>query len=149
MKLHLPMILTLIAVSVFFSGCSTNMLTDPVADLVNRPWNLQTYNDGTGHFIPVDPSEAFIMVFSPDGRFNGSGGSCLSLTGRYTADGQVIKLSDVSPSYGSGCAAGSEARAMYDRYVDLLTNSTKFNVDDNQMSLSYYDVRKFLIFAKE
>jgi hypothetical protein len=63
--------------------------------------------------------------------------------------GEVITISNLSRSADPSCSGSTVSSAEEERYFALLPNVTRFNEENNELVLSYYDVRKMLIFQPE
>lgn len=137
----------MLLIAVCFTGCTTGFFTPPSGELVKNQWQLVTYSDGKGNFVQVSPDSPITLNFYANGRFNGSAGFCTRYSGTFTTSGELITIGDISEESAPRCAEPSAGAVEEKAYLELLRNATRFNVDENGLSLSYYDINKLLVFA--
>jgi heat shock protein HslJ len=137
----------LIFIAICFSGCTTGFFSLPSAELTKNKWMLVSYNDGEGNFVQVGRDNPITLNFYENGQINGTVGNCTRYSGTYTASGELLTTSNITERLVPGCNGPSEGTGQEEAYLPLLRNATRFNVDENGLSLSYYDVTKLLIFV--
>ncbi len=137
----------LIFIAICFTGCTTGFFSPPTGELTKNQWRLVSYNDGEGNFIQVTLDNPITLNFYENGHFNGTIGNCTRYSGTYTTSGELLTTSNITEGIVPGCNGPSEGMVQEGAYLPLLRNATRFNVDENGLSLSYYDVTKLLIFV--
>ena len=123
--------------------------SNPATILTKTHWKLESYLDAQGNLVPVSPGTEITLDISDRGPFSGSAGTCTRYAGSYTTMGEVITISNLSRSADPSCSGSTVSSAEEERYFALLPNVTRFNEENNELVLSYYDVRKMLIFQPE
>lgn len=137
----------LIFVSICFTGCTTGFFSLPTGELTKNQWLLVSYNDGDGNFVQLSPNNPITLDFYENGYFNGTVGKCTRYSGTYSTSGELLTISNIEEVSAPGCNEPSVGKVQEEAYLLLLRNATRFNVDENGLSLSYYDVTKLLIFV--
>lgn len=131
-------------------GCTVlQEWSNPAIILTKTHWKLESYLDGQGNLVSVSPGSGITLEISNLGTFSGSAGTCTRYSGSYTTMGEVITISNLSRS---GCSPGPGSAIPSieeERYFALLPNVTRFNEENGELVLSYYDVRKMLVFKPE
>jgi heat shock protein HslJ len=150
MRRMLPLMGTLLVLFLVTGGCTTlQEWSNPATILTKTDWRLVSYQDAEGNLVPVRPGTTIVLEISDQGTFSGSAGVCSRYTGSYMTMGEVITISNITrsdcyPGPGSAIPTTEE-----ERYFSLLPNVTRFNEENGELVLSYYDVRKMLIFKPE
>jgi heat shock protein HslJ len=140
----------LLILFIMMGGCTMlQEWSNPATILTKTHWNLEEYLDAQGNLVPVSPGTVITLEMSDRGTFSGSAGICTRYSGSYMTMGEVITISNLSrsgcsPGPGSVVPSGEE-----ERFFALLPNVTRFNEENNELVLSYYDVRKMLVFTPE
>ncbi len=137
----------LIFFAICFTGCTTGFFSLPTGELTKNEWLLVSYNDGEGNFVQVSPNNPITLNFYENGHFNGTIGNCTRYSGTYTTSGELLATNNITEGIIPGCNGPSEGMGQEPAYLPLLQNATRFNIDENGLSLSYYDVTKLLIFV--
>jgi heat shock protein HslJ len=125
------------------AGCLAH--TSPPEDLTGHSWRLTFYNDGSA-LVETTPVPPIVLTIEPDGTFNGSSG-CYNYSGSYQLDGGLISIADLEVTE-RNCSYPERVVIMEQDYLSLLTRTTRYSIDQDELALSYYDVRKLLIFEK-
>ena len=150
MRRMLPGMGALLILFIVMGGCTMlQEWSNPATILTKTHWNLVSYQDAQGNLVPVSPGTVITLEISDRGTFSGSAGICTRYFGSYTTMGEVITISNLSRS---GCYPGPGSTipsVEEERYFALLPNVTRFNEENNELVLSYYDVRKMLVFKPE
>lgn len=145
-RIHL-ILAVLMFIAICFTGCTTGFFSLPSDELTKNQWMLVSYNDGEGNFVQVSPNDPVTLNFYENGHINGTVGNCTRYSGTYTASGELLSTSNITEGLIPGCNGFSDGTGQEEAYLPLLRNATRFNVDENGLSLSYYDVTKLLIFV--
>lgn len=147
MRRMLPLMGTLLILFIVIGGCTMlQEWSNPATILTKTHWKLVSYLDAQGNLAPVSPGTVITLEISDRGIFSGSAGICTRYSGSYTTMGEVITISNLSRST---CHPGPDLAipsVEEEQYFALLPNVTRFNEENNELVLSYYDVRKMLIF---
>jgi heat shock protein HslJ len=131
-------------VSACIAGCLAP--STPPAELINGTWKLVSYNTGN-ELAGTGPLTTITLKFGEDQRIGGNAG-CNDYSGEYKTDGGLvtIRVQGATEKY---CALPAEVMDMEQHYLLLLGNTTRYSIDQDELTLSYYDVKKLLIFQKE
>ena len=124
------------------AGCLAS--TSPPKDLTGHSWQLTYYNNGSS-LVETSPVPPIVLTLEPDGTLNGNSG-CNNYSGSYQLDGGLISIRDLKVT-GQNCTYPGVMELEQD-YLILLANTTRYSIDQNELTLSYYDVRKLIIFEK-
>jgi heat shock protein HslJ len=125
------------------AGCAS---TTPPADLTDSPWILVAYEDGGNGLVPVSPSISATLQFRTDGQLEGNAG-CNDYFGSYRVEGGLLSIGQVG-STEKYCLSAEGIMEFEQRYLSLLKETTRYNIDGTELTLSYYDERKLLVFKK-
>lgn len=144
---RIPALILLLALFCLFSACSSIPgLRPPDSDLTGVSWVLVSYNDGKNNFVSVPPATEITLVFGKEGRLNGNAG-CNNYSGDYRLDGELITIGSLN-STEKHCLSPEGVMDLEQQYLTLLQQTTRYNIDGDELVLSYYDVKKLLIFRK-
>ena len=102
----------------------------PVRELVGTRWTLETLLDGESASSTV--GEPATLELSDDGTLTGSTG-CRDLTGRFTVEGDVVRLTDLSAGT-DDCPA--DVAAQDGHVVTVLGDGFRVSVDGDRLTLS-------------
>ena len=94
-----------------------------------------------------DPLTTITLKFGDDQRIGGNAG-CNDYSGEYKTDGGLVTIR-VMGSTEKYCSLPSGVMDMEQHYLLLLGNTTRYSIDQDELTLSYYDVKKLLVFRKE
>jgi heat shock protein HslJ len=118
----------------------------PPADLTSGTWELVSSSTGneladTGLFPTIT------LEFGEDRRIGGNAG-CNDYSGEYKTDGglMTIRIQGTTEKY---CSLPSGVMNREQQYLLLLGNTTRYSIDRGELTLSYYDVKKLLVFRKQ
>jgi heat shock protein HslJ len=125
------------------AGCLAH--TSPPEDLTGHSWRLIFYNNGSA-LVETNPVPPIVLTLEPDGTFSGSSG-CNNYSGSYQLDGGLISIADLNVTE-RNCSYPERVMQMEQDYLNLLTSTTRYSIDQDELALSYYDVKKLLIFEK-
>jgi heat shock protein HslJ len=140
-RIIIPSLLFL--VFIFLAGCSS---TNPPEELTSTRWVLVSYLDKNDNPAPVPPPITATIMFHKDGRVSGNAG-CNDYFGTYRVDGGLITIGQLRPTE-KYCPSPEELMDFDQQYRSLLTETTRYNIDGDELTLSYYDERKLLVFQK-
>jgi heat shock protein HslJ len=133
----------LLLVLILLAGCSS---TVPPEDLTEGGWVLVSYIDEKGTLESVPPTIMATATFDRDGRFSGHAG-CNDYFGTYQVDGGLITFGQLG-STETYCLTPEGIMDFEQQYLSLLSETTRYNIDGDEMTLSHYDERKLLVFRK-
>ncbi|MDD1706867.1 MAG: META domain-containing protein [Methanoregulaceae archaeon] len=147
MKYRIPALILLLALFYLLSGCfSIPGLGPPSRDLTGVSWVLVSYDDGKNNFVSVPSATDIALVFEKDGKLTGNAG-CNDYFGDYSLDGGLITISSLA-SAEKYCPSPEGVMDLEQHYLALLQQTTRYNIDGDELVLSYYDVKRLLIFRK-
>jgi heat shock protein HslJ len=132
-----------LVVFVLLAGCSS---TVPPEDLTRSPWLLVSYLDEEKGPSAVPPGSQVTLSFGDDGRLSGNAG-CNDYGGTYQLDGGLLSVKDLAWTE-KFCLSPPGVMDLEGKYLALLPESTRYNIDGNELTLSYYDERKLLVFRR-
>ena len=136
--------LILLAVCTCLSGCMLNGNMQPPPKLTGHEWMLSGYRDPDGVLVSPIPGSPITITFDPSGGLTGSSG-CNSYHGTYTVEGELLSIRSLT-STKMYCSEPEGLMAQEERYLSLLSDSTRYQILDRNLVLSYYDVRKNLVY---
>jgi heat shock protein HslJ len=127
------------------AGCSLPRQGPQSPDLTEITWVLVSYND-EGIFVPVPPAVDIALSFETEGRVYGNAG-CNDYSGTYRLDGGLMTIGPlaVTEKY---CLSPEGVMDLEQHYLFLLQQTTRYNIDGDELVLSYYDIKKLLVFRK-
>jgi len=128
---------------ILLAGCSS---TVPPEDLTRSPWLLVSYLDEEKGPTAVPPGSQVTLSFGEDGRLSGNAG-CNDYSGTYQLDGGLLSIKGLAWTE-KFCLAPPGVMDLEGKYLSLLPESTRYNIDGNELALSYYDERKLLVFRR-
>jgi heat shock protein HslJ len=138
----LPAALFLIAF-ILLAGCSSPV---PPEDLTRSPWLLASYLDEEKGPSAVPPGSEVTLSFGGDGRLSGNAG-CNDYEGTYQVDGGLLSIKGLFWTE-KFCPSPPGVMDLEGKYLSLLPESTRYNIDGNELTLSYFDERKLLVFRR-
>jgi len=141
-RISVLIIIALLIVAIT-AGCLAQ--TSPPKDLTRNSWRLVSYNNGST-LIETAPEMVITITLNSDGTLNGNSG-CNNYSGNFELEGELISMKNLTMTE-RNCPYPEYRMEMEQDYLDLLTNTTRYSVDQGELSLSYYDVRKLLIFTQ-
>jgi len=143
---RLPFLLLPLIVFCLFSGCCTTPGQGPPCPDLSDTWSLVSYTSGNGSMIPVPTEGPITAVFGDDNRVIGNAG-CNDYSGDYRIEGGLISIGPLA-STEKYCLSPDGVMEREQVYLSLLQESTRFNVDGDELVLSYYDQKQLLIFRR-
>lgn len=148
MRCIVPGIVVILALFLVISGCTAlQEWSNPALVLTKSQWKLSMYLDENGDLVRVGPGTAILINFSGNGNLAGFTGSCTRYTAAYSTTGEVISITGISRLPDPACTSPGASRAEEDYFFTLLPNVTRFNEENHELVLSYFDVKKMLIFT--
>lgn len=142
----LVLILPMVVLCVL-SGCCTNPGQGPPCPDLSGTWILVSYHEGNGSMIPVPPEARITAVFGDDFRVSGNAG-CNDFFGTYRVEGGLISIGSLA-STEKYCLWPEGVMEREGIYLGLLQKSTRYNVDRDELTLSYYDEKQLLVFRRQ
>jgi heat shock protein HslJ len=129
-------------------GCSAGCLAPASLpeELTSHTWRLISYNNGN-ELADVGPLTIITLKFSEGGQISGTAG-CNDYFGTYNIDGALISVRALGATE-KYCLAPKGVMDMEQAYFLLLGNTTRYSIDQDEMTLSHYDEKKLLIFRKQ
>jgi heat shock protein HslJ len=144
-RLHL--LISLLVLSCLLSaGCSIPVQGPENPDLTEPTWVLVSYYNGGDAFVPVPPIAEITLLFSTDGRVQGNAG-CNEYFGTYRLDGGLTDIGSLA-STEKYCLSPEGVMDLEQHYLSLLQETTRYNIDGDELVLSIYDTRRLLVFRK-
>ncbi|NTV00358.1 MAG: META domain-containing protein [Methanoregulaceae archaeon] len=128
---------------ILLAGCSS---TVPPEDLTRSPWLLVSYLDKEKGLSAVPPGSQVTLSFREDGKLSGNAG-CNDYFGTYRVDGGLLSTGGLV-STEKYCLYPQGVMDLEGKYLSLLPESTRYNIDGDELTLSYYDERKLLVFKR-
>jgi len=118
----------------------------PPAELISGTWELVSYTTGN-ELADAGPLTTITLKFGEDKRIGGNAG-CNDYTGEYKTEGglMTIKVHGATEKY---CSLPAGVMDREQQYLLLLGNTTRYSIDRDELTLSYYDVKKLLVFRKQ
>jgi heat shock protein HslJ len=137
----------LIFITMTFTACLTGCTgTPPPEELTENTWVLISYNDGENGLVSAPPAVTATLVFHKNGQLSGNAG-CNDYFGPYRIEGGLLYVGQVG-STEKYCLSSAGIMEFEQSYLSLLKETTRYNIDGEQLILSYYDERKLLVFMK-
>lgn len=133
----------LLVAFILLAGCSS---TVPPEDLTRSPWLLVSYLDEEKGPSAVPPGSQVTLSFGADGKISGNAG-CNDYFGTYRVDGGLLSIEGLV-STEKYCLSPQGVMDLEGKYLSLLSESTRDNIDGNELTLSYYDEKKLLVFRR-
>jgi heat shock protein HslJ len=120
--------------------------SSPPEELTGNSWKLVSYNDGN-ELANAGPLTIITLKFGENGRISGNAG-CNDYFGDYQLEGGLIsiKVLGATEKY---CLAPEGVMDMEQSYYLLLKKTTRYHIDQDEMTLSHYDEEQLLIFKKQ
>ena len=143
---RLPFLLLPLIVFCLFSGCCTIPGQGPPCPDIIGSWILLSYDNGNGNLVPVPPEGRITAVFGNDSRVSGNAG-CNDYFGEYRLEGGLLSIGSLA-STEKYCLSPGGVMEREQRYLSLLQMSTRFNLDRDELILSYYDQKQLLVFRR-
>jgi heat shock protein HslJ len=143
-RMIIPLLLLFALLSLILSaGCSS---TAPPPGLTSGRWVLVSYLDKEDNLVPVPEGIQASFTFRNDGQVSGVSG-CNDFSGTYQLDGGLMTIDNVV-STEKGCLSPAGIMDFERQFLSLLSDTTRYNIDENGLTLSHYDERKLLVFRK-
>jgi heat shock protein HslJ len=120
--------------------------SQPPAELISGTWQLVSYNTGN-ELAGTGPLTTITLKFGEDQRIGGNAG-CNEYSGEYRTDGGLMEIRILSATE-KYCSLPAGMMDMEQHYLLLLGNTTRYSIDRDELTLSYYDVTKLLVFRKQ
>ncbi len=143
---RLPILLLTMILFSYCTGCCTVPSQGPPCPDLTGTWVLVSYA-GNGGMITVPPEARITAIFGDNNQVTGNAG-CNDYFGGYRIEGGLISIG----SLGSTEKYCLWPEGVMDRegiYLGLLRKSTRYNVDGNELRLSYYDEKQLLVYKRE
>lgn len=133
---------------IFFLVISTGCLApvSPSRAPSGQSWKLVSYNL-ENKMVKPDPGMMITLKFGSDGLMSGSTG-CNEYHATYQFEGEILSLSNIE-STDRNCTNPANTTEMEKVYFQLLNNTTRFSLDQNTLTLSYFDEKKLLVFERQ
>ena len=129
---------------VIFAGCLAPL--SPTRAPPGQSWRLTSYNVGN-KMVKPEPNTTITLAFGPDGLISGST-ICNEYHATYQFEGEILSLSNIG-STDRNCTTSIKMMEMEKVYFQLLNNTTRFSLDQNTLTLSYFDEKKLLVFERQ
>jgi heat shock protein HslJ len=142
MVIALLALLALLALTL--SACCSS--TVPPPELTGGRWVLVSYLDQEDNLVPVPQGIQASVTFRNDSQVTGVSG-CNDFSGSYQVDGGLMTIGKVS-STEKACRSPGGVMDFEQRFFSLLSDTTRYNIDENGLTLSHYDERKLMVFRK-
>jgi heat shock protein HslJ len=120
--------------------------SSPPEKLTADSWRLTSYNKG-GELAEVGPLTIITLKFGEDWRIGGNAG-CNDYSGDYQLDGGLMSVRALGATE-KYCLVPEGVMDREQAYFLLLNNTTRYNIDQDELTLSYYDEEKLLVFRKQ
>lgn len=144
---RIPALILLLALFCLLSACCSTPGQGPLCpDLTGVSWVLVSYSDGKENLFPVPPATKITLLFGTDNRVRGNAG-CNDYSGEYRLDGGLIGIGPLA-STEKYCLAPEGVMDLEQQYLALLQKATRYNINGDELILSYYDVKRLLVFRK-
>ncbi|MCC7469362.1 MAG: META domain-containing protein [Burkholderiaceae bacterium] len=129
---------------VIFAGCLAPV--SPARVPPGQSWRLTSYNVGN-KMIKPESNTTITLTFGPNGLMSGST-VCNEYHATYQFEGEIISLGNIG-STDTNCTTPIKMTEMEKVYFQLLNNTTRFSLDKNTLTLSYFDEKKLLVFERQ
>ncbi len=129
---------------VIFAGCLAPI--SPTRAPPGQTWRLTSYNAGN-KMIKPESNTTITLAFGPDGLIRGST-VCNEYQATYQFEGEILSLGNIG-STDRNCTTPIKMTEMEKVYFQLLNNTTRFSLDQNTLTLSYFDEKKLLVFERQ
>jgi heat shock protein HslJ len=143
---RLPFLFLSLIVFCLFSGCCTTPGQGPPCPDITGTWILLSSTNGNDNLVPLPPEGRITAVFGNDSRVSGNAG-CNDYFGEYMVEGGLISIGPLA-STEKYCLSPEGVMEREQVYLSLLQTSTRFNVDGDELILSYYDQKQLLVFRR-
>jgi heat shock protein HslJ len=138
------LIILYLLIAVCLAGCLAPL--SPSQGLTGSSWRLTSYN-ADNKLVATGPDSMILLEFSPDGLMSGTTG-CNNYSGRYHTEGEIISFSEIG-STEKYCTVPDGVMNREQQYLLHLHNTTRYSVAKDELTLSYYDEKKLLVFKKQ
>lgn len=138
------LVLLYVLIAVCLAGCLAPF--SPSHGLTGNSWRLTAYNAG-GKLVAPGPESMILLEFRPDGLMGGTTG-CNNYSGSYHTEGEIISFSEIG-STEKYCTVPEGVMNSEQQYLLHLRNATRYSVAKDELTLSYYDEKKLLVFKKQ
>jgi heat shock protein HslJ len=128
---------------VSFTGCLAPV--SPAHAPSGQSWELVSYNL-ENKMVKPEPDMTVTIKFGLDGLVSGNIG-CTEYSGTYLTDREIISFNNLELTDGN-CTEREGMKDMEQPYFKLLTNTTRFSLDLDTLTLSQFDERKLLVFKR-
>lgn len=144
---RLPLLLLPLMVFCILSGCCTTPGQGPPCPDLTGTWILVSSTSGNDGMVPVPPEGRITAVFGDDSRVSGNAG-CNDYSGTYRIEGGLVSIGPLA-STEKYCLSPEGVMDREQTYLGLLQEATRFSIDQDELTLSYYDKKQLLIFQRE
>ncbi len=140
-------LMTVLCLTVAFPGCIISGISTPPDDLIMPEWHLIHYLGTDKKSVDPLPGTSITLDFDKGGKFSGSAG-CNRFSGFYSVEGELITVKSLS-STEMYCSDPPGVTGQERQFLSLLSNSTRYNINDRYLVLSYYDEERLLVFERD
>lgn len=144
-RMDFPILLILFS-CLLSAGCSIPGLGPQSPDLTEITWVLVSYINGGDTFVPAPLTAEITLFFGHDGLVHGNAG-CNEYSGTCRLDGGLITIGPLAATE-KYCLSPEGVMDLEQHYLSLLQQTTRYQRDGDQLVLSYYDVKRLLVFRK-
>lgn len=120
--------------------------SSPPEELTAHSWRLVSFNNGN-ELADIGPLTIITLRFGEDGRLGGNAG-CNEYFGDYQLEGGLMSVRGVGATE-KHCVIPEGVMDMEQTYLRLLSNTTRYHIDQDELTLSYFDEKKLLVFRKQ
>jgi len=138
------LVILYVLIAVCLAGCLAPF--SPSQGLTGNSWRLTSYNTGD-KLVPTGPESKILLEFRQDGVMSGTTG-CNNYSGRYHTEGEIISFREIG-STEKYCTVPEGVMNSEQQYLLHLHNATRYSVAQDELTLSYYDEKKLLVFKKQ
>lgn len=126
-------------------ACTAGCLapSSPPAELTGPTWRLASYYNGS-ELADAGPLPIITLKFGEDGRISGNAG-CNEYFGDYRLEGGLMSFRALGATE-KYCVTPEGVMDREEIYFLLLHNTTRYNIDKGDLTLSYFDEKKLLVF---
>jgi heat shock protein HslJ len=142
MIVPLLILLTLLAL-ILSAGCTS---TVPPPELTGSSWVLVSYMNRENNLVLAPPGIQALVTFRNDSQVSGFSG-CNDFSGTYQVDGGLMTIDNIA-STEKACPSPAGVMDFEQQFLSLLSDTTRYNIDENGLTLSHYDERKLMVFGK-
>ncbi len=120
--------------------------SSPPEELTAHSWRLVSYNSGNA-LADIGPLPIVTLRFGEDGHISGNAG-CNEYFGDYQLEGGLMSVRALGATE-KYCLTPEGVMDREQTYLLLLSNTTRYHIDQDELTLSYFDEKKLLVFRKQ